>query len=146
MVADQDHPLTRTRSRSLASLALFVDDHVVTASGLAVGLIFHDVGLGLDLVRSSGLLVLQILAEGEVGLVVPAVDANSVVGEFIPVDAVWDGFGGGLDGAGGGEGGKVNVDGAPGQITEGQVLPADRGERHDGYRWVGPLFIRIQEI
>ena len=54
--------------------------------------------------------------------------------------------GGGLDGAGGREGGHVNVDGAPGQITEGQVLPADRGERHDGYRWVGPLFIRIEEI
>ena len=74
------------------------------------------------------------------------VDANSVVGELIPADAVWNGFGGGLDGAGGREGGKVNVDGAPGQITEGQVLPADRGERHDGYRWVGPLFIHIEEM
>jgi len=134
-----------TRGGSPTSLDLLIDYHAVVASGLAIGLVFHAVGLSLDLVGDSGLLVLQILAEGKVRLVVPVVDANSIIGEIMPANTVRNSLRGGLDGAGGREGGKVDVNGTPWQITEGQVLPTDRGEREDGDGWVGALF-RVEDI
>lgn len=107
-----------TGSCSLTSLALFIYYHVVSTSGLAVGLVFHAVGLGLDPVGGSGLLVLQVLTEGEVGLIVPVVDPNAIVGELIPTNTVRNSLSGGLDGTGGRERGKVDVNGTPGKIAE----------------------------
>ena len=121
MVTDQNHSLSRrsTRSCGLATLALLINYHIITASSLAVGLVFHTVGLGLDLVCGSSLLVLQILTEGEVGLIIPVIDANAIFGELIPAHTIRDSLSSGLDGTRGRKGGKINVDGTPGQITEG---------------------------